>query len=342
MADVEVKAPGVIKAFGEHAVVYGKTGISVAVDMYATAKIHDNGNEKLEITLDDFDSITASFGKKDLDAIYRDYKGKKSIPDYIETEKDINKNILPYATIAARLSGEFGVNVLGKTVNITSKVPRQVGCASSASCATAFTVGMLRSAGRKLDDASVIDVARDGERVVHKSEGAGRIDVIPSYLGGYTSTIDGGRRELVSVQMNMVLIDTGPKKSTAETVGNVRRLYEQDKEATEEKLNGIEECSINGLKALAEGNLAEAGRYMYKDQELLKSLGVSSDGLDKAVELARKNGAYGAKLSGGGGGGIAVAICKDPESLIKVMNENGFLAYTTKVALKGAKEYMQI
>jgi mevalonate kinase len=311
----------------------------VAVDMYATAMVHDTDSEEIDIILEDFDGISASFDKKALSSIYSSYKNKKSIRDYID-QSNINEHILPYATIASRLANEFGLKVTGKVVRITSKVPLQVGCASSASCSTAFTVALLRSVGKRLEDSVVIDVARDGERVVHKSEGAGRIDVIPSYFGGYTSTKDGGRREPIDVQLNMVLINTGPKKSTAETVGNVRKLYEKDREGTEKKLEEIEECAIKGLKALAKGDLVEGGKYMYRDQELLKELGVSSKGLDKVVELAKKNGAYGAKLSGGGGGGMAVAICKDPEALIKVMEENGFKSYVAKVALKGAKEYM--
>ena len=73
---------------------------------------------------------------------------------------------------------------------------------------------------------------------------------------------------------------------------------------------------------------------------MLKELGVSSEDLDRAVEIAKKEGAY-AKLSGGGGGGGAIAITDKPDTLIKVMKDNGFGALKAEVSLDGAKKYLE-
>ncbi|HUB92440.1 MAG TPA: mevalonate kinase [Candidatus Saccharimonadales bacterium] len=341
MKTSEVRAPGVVKLFGEHAVVYGKLSVAAAVGMYATVSVEETKGTELRIALLDFSGFAVALDKRRLGLLYRRYKNRKSLEEYITANSDIDPRLLPYATIAARLSKESGVDVLGRDVKITSEIPRQSGCASSAACSAAFTVAILSSAGESLGDKTAIDIARDGERVVHKSDGAGRIDVTTSYYGGYVSTAGGGRREEIGTRMNMVLIDTGPKKSTAETVGNVRKKYEAERDKTEGILNEIDKCAVEGLKALAEGDLREVGRLMYEDQELLRKLGVSSEGLDKAVGIAMENGAYGAKLSGGGGGGIAIAICRNSKELIGIMEGSGFKAYGASIALKGARSYLE-
>lgn len=341
MEGTEVRAPGVVKLFGEHAVVYGKLSVAAAIGLYATVRVTERRGSGLRIVLLDFSEFILDLDKRRLGLLYKRYKDRKNIKDYVLANNEIENSLLPYATIAARLSYEFGVDVLGKEVRITSDIPKQRGSASSAACSTAFTVALLKSEGRTLEDSQIIDIARDGERIVHLNEGAGRIDVTASYYGGYASTRDEGKREAIKTKLNMILIDTGPKKSTEEMVGNVKRKYETEKEKTEKMLNEIEECSVEGLKALAKGDLKVVGGFMYKDQELLSELGVSSPGLDQAVELARENGAYGAKLSGGGGGGIAIAISRKPKELIRIMEENGFKAYSADISLMGAKEYLE-
>ena len=47
----------------------------------------------------------------------------------------------------------------------------------------------------------------------------------------------------------------------------------------------------NGLLALGNKNLRQLGKLMQEDQSLLKRLGVSSEGLDRCVEIAMANGA---------------------------------------------------
>ena len=78
---------------------------------------------------------------------------------------------------------------------------------------------------------------------------------------------------------------------------------------------------------------------MYEDQELLRLLGVSSDGIDKAVEIAKNNGAYGAKLSGGGGGGIAIAMTENKARLSDALARAGFRVFDTGISLDGAANY---
>ncbi len=337
---MEVKAPGVIKLLGEHAVVYGKLAIAAGIDMNAKASSSQNDSNTLNIVLSDFNKDVV-LGAGTLKVLYDRYLNKQGIDEYVDWAT-LDKDILPYATIAARLANEFGMDVLGNEISITSTIPPQSGLASSAACSTAFVVALANAVGKSLPDEKMIDVARDGDRVVHKNPNAGAIDVSTAYYGGVVSfsKTAGARKENITDSLGLILIDTGPKKSTAETVGHIAELYKQQKKYVEERTAKINNCSVNGLKALKAGNMKKLGALMYEDHELLKELGVSSNGLDRAVAIGKSIGAYGVKLSGGGGGGIAVAIAKDEGQLIKAMVEAGFKAYKTGLSTKGAKDYL--
>ena len=104
-------------------------------------------------------------------------------------------------------------------------------------------------------------------------------------------------------------------------------------------LNKINECSIKGLDALYKNNLKTVGLLMYENHELLKLLGVSSEKLDKVVELSKKNNVHGAKLSGGGGGGIAVALLdKYNKAFEDELMHEGFICIKADISEEGAKD----
>ena len=343
---LEVKAPANVKIAGEHSVVHGWSSLSAAIDKYATATIEENHSNKLEIVLRDL-KLSGSFDGNTLRDLYEEY-GKRDANNasdlirYIEGHNEIDRNLLPYATIASRLLEEFGISPLGKRITIHSDIPIQKGYASSAACSTAFAIAVMKASGRSLDDDTSIDVARDGERIIHRSEGAGRIDVGPAYYGGYVRVSrEGIRRESVDNKIDLIVIDTDPKPPTSEMVGKVRKKYASDKDGTTRIFNEIEECVIGWIEALEAGNLEEAGRNMSRNHELLKGLGLSSEGLDKAMSIAIVNGAAGAKLCGGGGGGIGIALAKndsDAKRVVGALRKGGFGADSINITFFGAKD----
>jgi mevalonate kinase len=330
---MEVKAPGVIKLFGEHAVVYNRLGVSAAIDMYAIAVSEDHKN--FEIVLKDF-KISLSLSDEQLLDLYKKYNDKSDINIYIK-DSGIDPKLLPYATIAARLHMEYGIPV-NKKIMIRSDIPVQKGFASSAACSAAFTIALL-GGNKNISDVQIIDIIRDGDRVIHKNVNAGAIDVGPTYYGGIVSFSKdtGAKKEPIDTDFELVVIDTGPKKSTAEMVATVAKMYKSDIAYTEVILEEINKCSVEGLKSLEYNDFRNTGRLMYKNHDLLKQLGVSSMSLNMAVEAGKKVGAYGVKLSGGGGGGIAIAL-GDSQVIIDRMKKLGFNAYTTRITNKGAKE----
>jgi mevalonate kinase len=336
---MEVKAPGVIKLFGEHAVVYGRNSMAVAVSRYARCSSERAASDRLEITLRDMGGKSMSLSADDLLRINARYRARKSISEYI-AGSGIDLDFLPFATIAARLFAERSVDLLHRSVLVSSEIPVGSGMSSSASCFTAFTCLLLKDGGTRLPDAEAIDIARDGERISHANEGAGSIDVSTAFYGGYVTFNKerGARKEEIDVLIELMLVNTGPKLSTAVTVGRVADLYRSDRGKAERMLDEIDDCTLSGYAALRSGDLALVGKHMFRNHELLRQLGVSNDNLDKVVELSRANGALGAKLSGGGGGGMAVVLGKAESKgkLMKIFGKSGFDAFEATPSMSGA------
>lgn len=357
MANVEVKAPSNIKISGEHSVVYGGPCLSAAIPIYATASVKDNSTGELDIFLSDLD-LRASFNDQTLRALHAEYSKRDVTPKkvgdtsptglakFIANHKEIAKDMLPYAVIASRLLVEHDVSVINKEIIIHSDVPIGKGYASSAVCATSFTVALIKSAMKILDDPTIIDISRDGERIAHQIETGGRLDVGPIYLGGYV-TYDhdnGTKQQSISAQIKVVILDVGEKPPTAVQLAKVRDRRASDPEDTDMIFGEIDACVLQCVSALKNGDIEQLGKQMSRNHELLKKLGVSSDKLDLAVNLAVSNGAYGAKLCGGGGGGMGIALVKDDVTAKKVINalkEHGFIGFETSVTLNGAKHYLK-
>ncbi len=75
----------------------------------------------------------------------------------------------------------------------------------------------------------------------------------------------------------------------------------------------IDSITLQARVDLEQGNLRDLGRCMDLCHGLLNALQVSTHTLEKLVEVARANGAFGAKLTGAGGGGAMIALTDDPE-----------------------------
>lgn len=66
------------------------------------------------------------------------------------------------------------------------------------------------------------------------------------------------------------------------------------------------------------------GHRLSENHQLLSNLGVSTPTLDTLVDTAIAHGAYGAKLAGAGGGGIAFALVDNPEPIQSAIEKMGY------------------
>ncbi len=342
-SEMTVKSPAVISLFGEHAMAYGKFALTSAIDLYATCSVKRVPDRNLWIHLSDYDQASMPFYPGKLELLYESYNARRSQADYVKENEDIDARLLPYVTVAAKLIFEFNLDIFGKEVFISSNIPQQSGASSSAACLTAFAVGLTRSmgpvTGGVVADAVMMEMAREGEKVAHRYEGVGRLDILASYYGGYVSTMNGGRHESLSNNLDLVIIDTGTKRSSLDVAADIRKLYDTKKTETENTLEEIGKCASDGLEALSKGDLQKVGDLMSKNHEFYREMGISNDKIEQIIEVAKGCGAFGAKMEDGGS--IVLALSKDSKALAEAIWKEGYPASVTSVSFNGASSYLK-
>ena len=76
---------------------------------------------------------------------------------------------------------------------------------------------------------------------------------------------------------------------------------------------------------------------MNKNQEFLRALGVSSVELEQLIHTAINSGAYGAKLTGAGGGGCMIALSDKPDKIKAALDNAGAEAFVVKTNQPGVR-----
>jgi mevalonate kinase len=139
------------------------------------------------------------------------------------------------------------------------------------------------------------------------------MDAATVLAGGVLWFRGGPAREILPIRLarplSGLICVVEPGARTIELVGHVR----QSRELAPRRVDGIME-QIGSLTAEAgsapgTGEAEHLGRLMQRNHELLGELGVSTPGLDSAVQLlCGLPGVHGAKLTGAGGGGAVIAL----------------------------------
>lgn len=99
----------------------------------------------------------------------------------------------------------------------------------------------------------------------------------------------------------------------------------------------METLVLNGEKALKKNDMVEFGEIMNEDQKILRIFGASTKEIEKLISTAIKAGAYGAKLTGAGGGGSIIAIGSNPEKIADAIKKRGRDAYIIMPDKEGVK-----
>ena len=109
--------------------------------------------------------------------------------------------------------------------------------------------------------------------------------------------------------------------STTEVVGEVRERRSANLPWFEGVAKQYQALYDEGVRAVEAGQWAVVGALMNKNHELCRDeLNLSIPELESIVQTARTAGALGAKLSGTGRGGIAIALCDTTDLQAKVAN----------------------
>ncbi len=120
-----------------------------------------------------------------------------------------------------------------------------------------------------------------------------------------------------------IVAQVAPSQSTAEMVAAVASLYERRHQLVDRIFDDIAVITESGRQALCAGRWDEVGELMNLNQGLLNALGVSSPRLEAACQAARDAGAFGAKLTGAGGGGCIIALGGPGDAVESSLTEFG-------------------
>ncbi len=299
---VTASAPGKVYLFGEHAVVYGEPAVPCAIELRAEVTVRER-EEGIRVQANDLS----------LDGFAVEYEGSASERPDIDAADSLVDAAMGYVNEAIeQVRDATGVEDTGFEVHIDSEIPLGAGLGSSAAVAVAAIDAGTRELGVELPPAEIADRAYQVEHAVQEGE-ASRADTFCSAMGGAVRVEGDDCRQIESPELPFVIGYDGGAGDTGALVSGVRNLKEQYSFAAN-TVEAIGDIVRNGEKAVAEGDLDELGRLMNFNHGLLSALGVSSRSLDAMAWAARDAGAYGAKLTGAGGGGCIVALDQTPET----------------------------
>ena len=197
------------------------------------------------------------------------------------------------------------MEVMG-SVYINSQIPSSSGLGSSAAVTVATLSAINDEFKKNKTREDIANMAFEIEKKVQKGR-ASPTDTTVSAYGGIVLISGGSRRRLPPQNMHLVIGDSLVSHSTARMVEQVAELKKNHPDIVDPVLDAIEGVSLSAIHFL--NNPKELGRYMNMNNALLEVLGVGHPQLSKMVLASRNAGAFGAKITGAGGGGCMVALC---------------------------------
>lgn len=300
-------APGKMILFGEHAVVFGKPALALAIDL----------------------RISASVSRSD-EYTVNGRPMKKKHHAYISAALDeawggppINIDTISEIPSGSGLGSSAAVTVSSVAAMLSTK-----GRLSPEVVARKSFAVELKVQGR----ASPTDtsVATHGLGVL----------VSPDELNGLLWRIEHGDRvwnlhHCDVPELDFVVGHTGVHASTGPLVARVKKLADQSGEARA-AIDRIGEIALEGVEALRSKDRRRLGKLMNENQALLNGLGVGHPALDDLVS-AVKPFSYGAKLTGAGGGGSMIALTDDVKSAAEAIRRAGGEPIMVKVGSEGVR-----
>jgi len=288
-------APGKIILFGEHAVVYGRPALAVPVtQVHADVEISDRDTSGIWIDASDVNIHT------DLNTLPSDHPIAAVIHNLFFLAR------YPHPLPLSR--GERGE---GLNIKISSTIPVAAGLGSG----TAVTVALTRALATHIDysmtDEQINAFTYEIEKLHHGTPSGIDNTVVTYARPVYFAKGQPIETFQVAQPFTIVIADTGIRAPTKESVSDVRKLWEADQAKWDNVFDKVADISFAARHVIREGWIKMLGALMDENHMYLREMTVSSPELDNLVSAARKGGALGAKMSGGGRGGNMIALVEE-------------------------------
>jgi mevalonate kinase len=305
---VTASAPAKVILFGEHFVVYGQPAIVLAIDKRANVTAQLRKDDRISISSSDLRIAGTFKGDK-----YLAQKGGAKARTKLEPAKSAVQQVLEKA----------GSKKTGVDVHISSNIPVSAGLGSSAAVATATVAAVGRLLDAELTRDQIFRMAYQSECLVHGTPSG--IDPAISTYGGALQFQKNRDFIDLKVQTNVPLVigNTKVERSTGELLAIIRRTRESLPSIVDLLMVAGARTALLAVDALRKGELKTVGELMNINHALLCAVGVSHESLERLVYAARNSGAFGAKLTGGGGCMIALAEQNRQKKVMKAIERAG-------------------
>lgn len=286
---------GKIILFSDHFVVNGVPGIVSALDSVICAEVK-KGNHGIAVENAEREQSSCA-------------------------EERMNQRI----DAVKRILKVLGINPERAALNVTlgGNLPEFKGIGASAACTVAIARAISEEFGLNVSDEKVNEAAFEAEKAFAGTPSG--IDNTAATYGGllWFKKNNSGEANLVEKltlqsPVEVIVASTGVAASTKSMVEGVAKRRKENPIRYNELFKRAEEVAFLARNALERFDLPELGRLMNEDHALLQQIGVSVKELDILVDVSRKQGAFGAKLTGVGGGGCMIALTPGKELQEKV------------------------
>ncbi len=301
---------GKIILLGEHAVVYGRhaIGCPIPLTMRAIVEDCDSGMELL----------IPRWGIE--------YQLAKPLEQQRSFEK-----------AASNIMTQLGINDRGMRIEVFPDVPRGMGMGGSAALAVAIIRAVDIHYKLDLSDKQVNELAFQSEQIAH-GKPSGVDNTLATY--GKPLVYRMGTPPLVEPlnipqPLSLVIGMTRTEGLTAKTVSRVYEARKRKPKLYEKIFDDIDALVLQAVSAVQDNDIETLGELMNVCQGMLNALQVSTPEIERLIGIARRAGALGAKLTGGGGGGAVIALCDgNTDEVQAAMEKQGFHAMSILVGSK--------
>ena len=304
---------GKVILFGEHFVVHGVSGIVSAIDSTTDAEVKKTGKG---ITVKDERKTAKGYSEE------KKLQQLESIERMLKTMK-----IDPKTPLSIWLGGSL---------------PGFSGLGASAASSVAIARAIAEELAMKFSDERINEIAYEAEKAYAGTPSG--IDNTAATYGGllwFRKNMSGGSNTIeklgIRKSVEIIIGSTGLVANTKAMVEGVAERKKKNPQKYASLFKQAETLAFAGRKALREFDLKKVGELMNENHRLLQEIEVSSKELDHLVDVARKHGAFGAKLTGGGGGGCMTALTptkKLQEKVAAAIEKERYKVLRTKIGVE--------
>lgn len=331
---VYVSTPSRICLFGEHQDYLGLEVIASAINLHFSAKAAPRADQLLNIRIRD--KSISELGAKNTENKYEEYCIDMAGDLAYENKRDYFKSIV-------NVLKKAGFPLVGADVTLDSEIPIGKGMCSSTTMVLVLTTALAALADRKrAEDAMAMALLAWKAEVEEFNEPGGMMDHYASALGNCVHLdFSTGSARPTPLELKLdgcfILFDSLQDKDTIKVLGDskyptqealkalsaygitsIRDFYNDPSlEKYVDTLDELHQRKVRAnidnyriqreaLELIRSGKMTneKMGELLNRHQKNLRDgLQISTPAIDKILEKALENGAYGGKFNGSGGGG---------------------------------------